>query len=154
MKRFFTILIFAILFGGSAIAYDFSAVCESGQMLYYNITSRTVPYTVEVTTFLNYNESEIIGGDLSDYPNSYFTYCGSINIPEQVSYSGVSYSVTKIGYGAFFSCNGLTSITIPNSVNTIGNYAFKYCEGLTSITIPNSVTNIGLGAFCGCSVLT
>ena len=135
------------------MAYDFSAVCESGQMLYYNITSRTAPYTVEVTTFLNYNESEIIGGDLSEYPNSYYSYCGSINIPEQVSYSGVSYSVSKIGYGAFFSCSGLTSITIPNSVNSIGDYAFKYCEGLTSINIPNSVTNIGLGAFYGCSGL-
>lgn len=63
-------------------------------------------------------------------------------------------SVTSIGNGAFFYCNGLTSITIPNSVTSIGNYAFKTCESLTSITIPNSVTSIGMSAFDYCSKLS
>lgn len=31
----------------------------------------------------------------------------------------VGEGVTSIGHGAFFNCNGLTSITIPNSVTTI-----------------------------------
>jgi hypothetical protein len=44
--------------------------------------------------------------------------------------------------------------TIPNSVTTIGYAAFASCIGLTSITIPNSVTSIRYYAFDGCSGLT
>ena len=62
------------------------------------------------------------------------------------------YSIRKgvkvIGNGAFFWCEYLTSINIPNSVTTIGNGAFSRCSSLISINIPNSVTTIGRGAFC------
>ena len=63
-------------------------------------------------------------------------------------------SVTSIGGNAFFLCESLTSITIPNSVTSIGNYAFWCCKSLTSITIPNSVTSIGRDAFFRCESLT
>ena len=59
-----------------------------------------------------------------------------------------------IGYMAFHGCNGLTSVTIPNSIRSIVDHAFKNCSGLTSVTIPNSVTSIGSVAFYGCSSLT
>ena len=65
-----------------------------------------------------------------------------------------SVPVTSIGSSAFDDCNGLTSITIPNSVTSIGNFAFFNCSGLTSVTIPNSVTSIGSSAFNSCSSLT
>ena len=64
-----------------------------------------------------------------------------INIPS---------SVTSIGEGAFYDCNGLTSINIPSSVTSIGESAFSGCSGLTSITIPSSVTEIGKDAFYQC----
>ena len=63
-------------------------------------------------------------------------------------------SVTSIGEFAFGNCRGLTSVTIGNSVISIGKMAFEYCSGLTSVTIPNSVTSIGEFAFRGCSSLT
>ncbi len=63
-------------------------------------------------------------------------------------------SVTKIGNGAFWRHNRLTSIRIPDSVTKIGDWAFNGCSALTSIVIPNSVTKIGQGAFLGCSGLT
>ncbi len=67
------------------------------------------------------------------------------------NYDGKNYAIYKY---AFYSCGGLTSITIPAGVTSIGNWAFYNCESLTSITIPDSVTSIGQSAFYGCSSLT
>ena len=142
-------------------AYNFSAVAPSGQTLYYNIVNGNVQVTSQYSS-----------------PPYYSTYpTGSLVIPNSIVYGGVSYTVTSINISAFFSCSGLTSVTIPNSVTSIGvaafqncsgltsvtipnsvtsigNYAFGYCRGLTSVTIPNSVTSIGESAFAHCSGLT
>ena len=80
-------------------------------------------------------------------------YSGSVVIPSSVTYNSVTYSVTSIGEWAFSYCDGLTSVTIPNSVTSIGKSAFWAC-GLTSVVIPNSVTSIGERAFYYCSGLT
>ena len=47
-----------------------------------------------------------------------------------------------IGNEAFDNCDGLTSVTIPNSVTTIGSDAFYACTGLTSVNISD------LSAWC------
>lgn len=57
-------------------------------------------------------------------------------------------SVTSIEKYAFYECLSLHSIEISNSVKGIGDCAFMFCSSLTSIEIPNSVTSIGRGAFC------
>lgn len=62
-------------------------------------------------------------------------------------------SVAIIGYGAFYNCNSLVEISIPNGVTQIEGDAFWGCSGLAEISIPNSVTQIGMGAFWGCSSL-
>ena len=68
------------------------------------------------------------------------------------------YSIRKgvkiIGGRAFWSCNSLTNINIPNSVTTIGQGAFLHCDSLTNINIPNSVTTIGDETFTLCNSLT
>ena len=77
-------------------------------------------------------------------------YSGAVNIPNQVSYGGNTYSVTSIDYSTFANCSGLTSVTIPNSVTTIEGSAFSGCSNLSSITLPEGVTSIGRTAFYEC----
>lgn len=62
--------------------------------------------------------------------------------------------VTSIGNCAFYGCDSLTDVTIPDSVTSIGNEVFCYCQSLSSITIPNSVIYIGDEAFYYCTSLT
>ncbi len=65
------------------------------------------------------------------------------------SYS-VPYSVTEIGFMAFWNCHKLTSVEMGNGVKRIACGAFGHCTGLTSMTIPDSVTCIEGEAFCKC----
>lgn len=51
---------------------------------------------------------------------------------------------------AFYGCDALTSVTLPNSAQSIGSNAFGGCKGLTGMTIPKNVTSIGKGAFLTC----
>lgn len=81
-------------------------------------------------------------------------YNGDMVIPENVTYDGITFSITDISDGAFYGCDSLTSVTIPNSVTKIGGSAFYGCTGLTSVTIPNSVTEIGYATFDSCTGLT
>lgn len=75
-------------------------------------------------------------------------------LSETIDYEGNSYTLTSIGWFAFYGCESLTSVTIPNSVTSIGESAFEWCSSLTAVTIPNSVTIIGGYAFANCSSLT
>ena len=122
-----TTLILSIFFSISASAYD---VEVDGK--YYNLISKL-------------KVAEVTKGDKK--------YEGDITIPSFVKINDTEFSVTSIGNSAFEDCNGLKSVTIPNSVTSIGDYAFKW-SGLTSVTIPNSVTSIGGGSFDNCSSLT
>lgn len=141
-----------------ADGFNFSAVCPSGQTLYYKYIDGPFGGRVEVTVPYSetpgYPYSEIVLWDGYTKPS------GEVVIPESVN----GYRVTSIN--GFTECSDLIAVTIPNSVEKIGLYAFKNCTRLASITIPNSVKEIedGVfyaspyqpsgGAFLGCSNLT
>ena len=78
--------------------------------------------------------------------------CTDTDVVIPATYEGLP--VTTIGFGAFFGCDSLTSVVIPDSVTTIGSDAFYCCSSLTSVVIPDSVTTIGSYAFYNCSSLT
>ncbi len=73
-------------------------------------------------------------------------------IPSSISYKGSAHPVTAIGERAFYDCESLASVVIPDSVLSIGDEAFYRCELLTSIAIPDSVTSIGTCAFYRCGL--
>jgi len=148
LKRALHTVLFVLLNAvgmGKMYAYDFSAVCATGQTLYYTITNASNHYVALVAP----------GGNNSSGWNGYTKPTGDIVLPESVQYGGVTYTVTSIGNYAFRGCSGLTgNLNIPNSVTLIATSAFSACSGLTSLTIPNSVTSIATSAFSACSGLT
>ena len=98
------------------------------------------------------NTAEIKAEEI--FVENYTALAGALTIPSTVKYQSDTYTVTRIGEGAFRKCVGLTSVTIPNSVTSIGDWAFANCESLSAITIPNSVTSIEHGTFYGCESLS
>ena len=137
MKRKLLLTLLISIMSLSASAYHFMV-----DGIAYDITSDSESVSVTYTT--------------SAYPTAskHSSYSGNIVIPSKVTYSGKTYTVKVIDFDAFCWCDGLTSVTIPNSVTSIGQSAFESCSGLTSVTIPNSVTSIGVCAFESCSGLT
>ena len=135
MKKIFTF--FLVLVTSMGIVYASDTQVDG---IWYNFDSSTK--TASVTYRGDYDYS---------YKNE---YTGNVVIPSSVTYDGTTYNVTSIGYGAFYGCYYLTSVTIPNSVTSIGSYAFNGCSSLLSVTIPNSVMSIASYAFNGCSGLT
>lgn len=63
-------------------------------------------------------------------------------------------SVTNLGYGVFYGCSNLSSISLSSNTESIGDFAFQNCSSLASVTIPNSVTSIGRYAFDNCPLTT
>ena len=62
-------------------------------------------------------------------------------------------SVTKIGWYAFRGCKSLTSVKLSNRITTLEDSLFDYCTSLEEITIPDSVTTIESFVFSNCSSL-
>ena len=117
--------------------FDFSAVCTTGQTLYYQISN---PITFEVIL------------SPPGYPvwNGYEKPAGDLVIPEQVEYEGNDYTVVSILGSAFSQCAELTSVEIPNSVIFMGSHVFREDSTLVSVVLPNRITTIKESTFSHC----
>ena len=62
--------------------------------------------------------------------------------------------MTDIPDYAFYYCDDITSISLPEGVTSIGSYAFYNCSSLTSISLSEGLTSIGSNAFYNCINLT
>ncbi len=126
MKKALSAILSIVMLFSLAVGIDFSAYAETSGDYEYEILDDG---TVEI--------------------NKYNGTASSVSVPSTVD----GKKVTKIGSWAFFDCNSLTSVTIPNGVTSIEESAFSNCTSLTGITIPNSVTRIGGWVFYHCTSL-
>ena len=138
----------ALLYCMVASAHDFEV-----DGIFYNITDESAK-TVEVT---------FKGNEYNSYTDE---YSGEVVVPETVEYHGYTYTVTAIGEYAFYDCDYLTNVKLPNtivqikgkafrkmdsfenlvipaSVESLGSYALSNINGLSKLEIPSNVTNIG-----------
>lgn len=77
-----------------------------------------------------------------------------IVVPESIEAYGQTFSVDTIGKDAFYGCDEIRTISLPNSVVCIEEYAFYSCSILNTINIPENVTSIGQRAFWDCKTLS
>ena len=113
---------------------DFSAVCSSGQVIYYKI----VDYG-EVNVWYNNDYPEVLGG--------------FVVIPRAVKHNGQNYVVTGIADEAFANCIRIQGMELPTTLFFIGERAFYHCTDLRFIFMPKTLTYIGASAFEGCTAL-
>lgn len=72
-----------------------------------------------------------------------------INFPSQIN--GVP--VTAIRENAFYKCDSLEEIIVPQSVSEIGHHAFFECKSLKTATINGRISEVSEGLFYGCNNL-
>ena len=116
MKKLFTLLL-ALVATTALWAADFEV-----DGIYYNIlTDKT-------------NEVEVTYKGIGAFAVR-DEYTDTVVIPSTVTYKGITYNVTKIGYNAFRYSELLSAVTIPSSVVEIDEYPFVHCAYLASITV-------------------
>ena len=132
MKKLLTItVLMALAMGGFAQnQFDFSAVCESGQTLYYRITDAEA-HTVILTHPYRQEGNPWFEGD---YYEGFAKPEGEIIIPSVVTYNDTNYTVTAIDSTSFWECI-ITSVFMPNTVNYIAPSALGACVFLESISM-------------------
>ncbi len=92
----------------------------------------------------------------------------SISLPASLQYIGdyafydcdyitavvIPDSVVTVGTGVFQGCDALTTVTFSKSLTLVGDFAFKDCAKLQNPVLPEGLVSIGIGAFDGCKALT
>lgn len=134
-KEFFTFLV--------ALYYTAMANAANGQCIdgiYYILN------TNDMTAIVTWGGTHQVKGTEE--------YKGDIQIPAAVKFENAEYRVTDIGMYAFYNCNELTSISLPNGLKNICDYAFEGCESLSSISFPEGLSRIYNDAFKACTSLT
>lgn len=85
--------------------------------------------------------------------SKYLGGSGVCTIPEKITYKGLDYTVTTIGYEAFNQTK-VTEVKLPETILTISERAFNECKSLAKINLPSSLTRVEERAFCWCTSLT
>ena len=122
---------------------------EDGQLSGY--TEEGVRFTARV---IEGNDVQIFNGD-EEGPNGQAIdrgTTGPLTIPASFDYLGQTYYVKEIGRNAFYQCEGITSVVIPEGVTKVAKWAFLQCKALESVELPASLSEIGEAAFRECKL--
>lgn len=102
----------------------------------------------------NTNEIQVSGTTLKveqEIKKDFVQY--NVEIPDSVSFGGVTYRVTTIANNAFRGCSNLLSLKVGRAISYIGNSSFENCANLANVFFTEGLSYIGENAFSGCSNL-
>ena len=119
--------------------------------IYYN--AQTATYNENKNLFKDSGSGDgiilTVGDEVENIPAHLFRENQKL---KEIIYEGEK--LTKIRDYAFYGCNGLETVLIPDSVITIGAYAFGDGKNIKEITIGTGVKEIGTRAFYGADNMT
>lgn len=106
------------------------------------IKNNTIYYKTSDGVIIRFDNEDVFGG-AKIINNIYSTTKG---------YGRITFSseVTAIEKLAFYECENLVNIVMPNSICSIGVSAFYYCSNLKTISLSSNITNLGGMAFYNC----
>ena len=137
MKRFLLFAVAALLFAAcSKDDTDIQPIIKPQQPyneIWYTATAKVDPF-----------KADVFGANILSNEWDEATGNGVITFDDEIK---------VIGKYAFYACDKLISVIIPNGVTEIAGSAFFWSDNLTSVTIPDSVTLIGSTAFSSCPKL-
>ena len=125
-------------YADAIIRYDFetdSVVANSNQKIRYTATEK-------VTKGWTFDD---FGADILSHEWESTTGEGTITFDNEI---------WTIGERAFYNCDSLTSVIIPDGVITMGDEVFSSCDNLTSVTLGKYLTTISYATFAYCFKLT
>ena len=116
-----------------AVRWHFYADAPTGQRLYYHITGT--------------DSVEVVAPNGSGW--AYYTPpTDSLAIPATVTHDGHTYSVFRIARNAFYRCDAITALTLPEGIAEVGTEAiFIVTSRELRVSLPRSLRIIGDAAF-------
>lgn len=89
----------------------------------------------------------VIGKGITRIGSCAFAKCGGL---QEVVFQGTD--LTEIGWGAFYGCQHMYTMSLPVQLREIGTIAFAKCEALSAVKIPNQC-KVADQAFVSCTKL-
>ena len=148
---------------GSSIIPNDGSVTSIGRYAFYDCDSLkniTIPYSITEIGWMALNgcsnlESITVDKNNTVYysiDNCLLERTGTVILGCKNSIIPEDENVYRIGSYAFYDCDGLISINIPNNITWIREGAFEGCDRLESVVIPSET--IDKQAFYNCSSLS
>ena len=130
-----------------------SSVTQIGEYAFFGCASlveMTIPDTITVISDGMFAECSSLAtvklpADLQAIGSRAFsqTALTEIDIPD----------VATIGIGAFYDCQYLQTVSLPDTLTYIQTNTFKNCDSLQTVTVPEGIISIAISAFESCDAL-
>ena len=93
----------------------------------YKLEYKIADHQIEITGFTKTSSASTVG----------------VTIPSTIN----GYNVTSIGDFAFYCCDSISSVIIPDTVVSLGKYSFSTCSNLKTVTLSRNLSSAKSGGY-------